>query len=880
MKLLVLDGNSIFNRAFYGIKLLTTKKGFYTNAIYGFITMLNKLQEEAKPDAVAIAFDMKAPTFRHKKYAEYKANRKGMPDELFMQFPVLKNLLVYLGYKLVEKEGYEADDIIGTFAKKCSETDNECIIATGDRDSLQLVSPKVSVRMAATKFGRPEVTLYDEEKIYETYGVKPTQLIDIKAIQGDTSDNIPGVPGIGQKGALELIQKFKNLDYIYENLDTLDIKPGMRKKLIEGKESAYLSRELGTIFTDVPIDLTFSHYVKGDIDVEKTVELMSDLEMFSLMKKMGIQSKTGDFSQNENKGLEREIVLCKDSKKLKDILNKFGEANFDFNVEDGDITAIAFCVNEKIYILKQENINYEFFKFIFENKKIKKRTNNVKNLFLVLDKMGIELNEVDFDVQLAAYILNPNAKGYNLEGLANEYKISVKIKAEENNRVQLTSSEKEIIIDENASIAESAAVIAELVNVLVQKINENGQKNLFEKIEIPLAIVLAKMENRGFFVCKEGLKEYGNKLEAELKEIERKIFEYIGAQININSPKQLGTVLFEEMGLPKGKKTKTGYSTSAEVLESIKYVHPVIELILQYRALSKLKSTYCDGMLKVIGADGRIHSNFNQTETRTGRISSTEPNLQNIPVRTSIGREFRRFFCAKEGFVLVDADYSQVELRILAHISKDENMINAFKNNLDIHTETAAQVFKMPPNMVTPIMRSRAKAVNFGIVYGIGAFSLAKDLGVTTKEASAYIKSYFDTYSGVAAYMEDVIKSAKEKGYAETIFGRRRYLPELSSSNHNLRAFGERVARNMPIQGSAADIIKIAMINVEKRLKDEGLEARLILQVHDELIIEAPEAEADRVSKLLCDEMQNAAKISVPLTVTTNVGKTWYDTKD
>lgn len=880
MKLLVLDGNSIFNRAFYGIKLLTTKKGFYTNAIYGFITMLNKLQEEVSPDAVAIAFDMKAPTFRHKKYAEYKANRKGMPDELFMQFPVLKELLTYLGYKLVEKEGYEADDILGTFAKKCSETDNECIIATGDRDSLQLVSPKVSVRIAATKFGRPEVTLYDEEKIYEMYGVKPIQLIDIKAIQGDTSDNIPGVPGIGQKGALELIKKFKNLDYIYENLDTLDIKPGIRKKLTDGKESAYLSRELGTIFTNVPIDLTLSHYVKGDIDVEKAAGLMSDLEMFSLMKKMGIQSKNEDFSQNENKGMEREIVLCEDIKGLKDILNKFGEANFAFKVADGGITELAFCVNEKIYILKKEFINYEFLKFIFENKKIKKRTNDVKNLCLVLDKMGIELNEVDFDVQLAAYILNPNAKSYNLEGLANEYKISVKFKAEENSGVQLPLSEKETIAAGNANIAESAAIILELVGVLAQKINENGQKDLFEKIEIPLAIVLAKMENRGFLVCKEGLKEYGNKLETELKEIEQKIFEYIGAQVNINSPKQLGTVLFEEMGLPKGKKTKTGYSTSAEVLESIKYVHPVIELILQYRALSKLKSTYCDGMLKVIGADGRIHSNFNQTETRTGRISSTEPNLQNIPVRTPIGRELRRFFCAKEGFVLVDADYSQVELRILAHISKDENMINAFKNDLDIHTETAAQVFKMPQNMVTPIMRIRAKAVNFGIVYGIGAFSLAKDLGVTTKEAAAYIKSYFDTYSGVAAYMEDVIKSAKEKGYAETIFGRRRYLPELSSSNHNLRAFGERVARNMPIQGSAADIIKIAMINVEKRLKDEGLEARLILQVHDELIVEAPESEADRVSRLLCDEMQNAAKISVPLTVTTNVGKTWYDTKD
>lgn len=882
MKLLVLDGNSIFNRAFYGIKLLTTKKGFYTNAIYGFLTMLNKLQEEINPDAIAIAFDMKAPTFRHKKYAEYKANRKGMPEELYMQFPVLKELLTYLGYTLVEKEGFEADDILGTLAKRCADEGDECVIATGDRDSLQLVSPSVSVRIAATKFGRPEVTLYDEAKIQETYGVTPKQLIDIKAIQGDTSDNIPGVPGIGQKGALELIQKFGNLDYIYDNIDEIDIKPGMRKKLIEGKESAYLSKDLGTIYTDVPIDLTLQNYVKKDTDMKSTARLMSELEMFSLMKKMDIEPNTKALSETKCNISPQKIIFCEDIDRLKQTIAKEGGAAFAFEAENDKIIKLAFSVNDIVYIVKKENIDNKFLKSVFENKEIKKVTNDVKKLCETLDKMEIDLNNVSFDAQLAAYILNPSAKSYDLEGLADEYKVSISFK--DNNEIaqaeQLSLLDEAPVADCDEKIARQAAIISELFKILTEKINENEQKDLFEKIEIPLAIVLAKMENRGFLVCKDGLEKYGEQLEIELNVIEQKIFEYIGSEVNINSPKQLGIVLFEEMGLPKGKKTKTGYSTSAEVLESIKHVHPVIELILQYRALAKLKSTYCDGMIKVIGKDGRIHSNFNQTETRTGRISSTEPNLQNIPVRTQVGRELRRFFCAKEGCVLVDADYSQVELRILAHISKDENMINAFKNNLDIHTETASQVFKMPADMVTPLMRTRAKAVNFGIVYGISAFSLAKDIGVTTREAGAYIKNYFATYSGVERYMEDVIEEAKAKGYAQTIFGRRRYLPELKSSNHNLRAFGERVARNMPIQGSAADIIKIAMINVEKRLKDEGLKSKLILQVHDELIVEAPESEAELVSEILRDEMQNAVEISVPLTVTTRVGKTWYDAKD
>lgn len=857
MRLLVIDGNSILNRAFYGIKTLTTKDGKYTNAIYGFLTTLKKVNDETNPDAVAVAFDMRAPTFRHKAYDGYKAQRKGMPDELAGQMPPLKELLGYLGYKIVECEGYEADDILGTLAEECAKTGNECVIATGDRDSLQLVGPNVSVRIAATKMGRPEVTLYDEEKIMETYGVTPKQLIDIKAIQGDSSDNIPGVAGIGQKGASDLIQRFGNIDYIYENIDTIDVKDGIRKKLVAGKESAYMSRMLGTIVKDAPIDTTLEDYIPSKCDTESAIRLMTKLEFFSLIEKMGLKNQSED-NQKESESIALLTEECANLSSLKERLRASKKAVFIADYDNKRIERIVFNTGDKIYSVKEQDGFIEFLKDIFEDESIPKQTHNIKPVYEALEKMGINAEGVDFDTLLAAYLLNPSSSNYDIERLAQEYGIT---------GVLANKTESE------------AYLLPKLIEALGEKIKENSQDKLLQEIELPLAKVLAEMENVGFEVDADGIKSYGEDLTEKISKLTSEIYESVGYEFNINSPKQLGVALFEKLGLPTGKKTKSGYSTSAEVLENLKYVHPCVDMILEYRAYSKLKSTYCDGMLKVISEDGRIHSNFNQTETRTGRISSTEPNLQNIPVRTEMGRELRKFFCAKDGCVLVDSDYSQIELRVLAHVANDKNMIRAFEEGDDIHAITASEVFNVPMIMVTPLIRSRAKAVNFGIVYGISAFSLAKDINVTRKEADTYIKEYLKHYSGIDEYMQRISKEAKEKGYVETMFGRRRYLPELSSSNFALRSFGERVARNMPIQGAAADIIKIAMIKVSNRLKAEKLKSRLILQVHDELIVEAPEEEATKVAKILRQEMENAVKLNVPLLAESVIGKTWYDAK-
>ena len=853
MKLLVLDGNSILNRAFYGIRLLTTKEGLFTNGIYGFLTMLQKLLNETSPDAVAIAFDMRAPTFRHKEYAGYKAQRKGMPEELAQQLPNLKELLKLLGYRLVECEGYEADDILGTLAKTCHDTGNECVLATGDRDSLQLVGPHVTVRLAATKFGQPQVTLYDEAKIQEEYGVTPKQMIDIKAIQGDTSDNIPGVAGIGPKGAGELVQKFHDLDSIYEQIDTLDIKEGMRQKLIAGKDSAYLSRKLGTICTEAPVDTNLSDYVPAPCDGEGAARLMAKLEFFSLIEKMGLHAPA---PQEAPAAAQRvEVAENADAGELLAALRRRGRADLIAEYPEGKLR-LYMNDGERVHVIDDGALVAK----ICADKTVRKNTHDVKPLFAKLDAQGARLENVGFDTMLAGYLLNPNASGYEPERLAQEYGVPVPEQGE--NR-----------------LAALAGAMPALTDRLAEEIAKKNQTELLETIELPLAEVLAHMENVGFAVDGDGIKEYGNVLQKQIDEIQAQVYDAVGYEFNINSPKQLGDALFVKLGLSHGKKTKSGYSTSAEVLENLRYDHPAVEMVLNYRTLAKLKSTYCDGLLKVIAPDGRIHSSFNQTETRTGRISSTEPNLQNIPVRTDLGRELRRFFIAREGWVLVDADYSQIELRVLAHVADDKNMIQAFRDNDDIHRRTAAQVFHMPESMVTPIMRSRAKAVNFGIVYGIGSFSLSKNIGVTRKEAETYIRDYLAHFAGVDDYMKRVVADAKERGYAETMFGRRRYLPELTSSNFNMRSFGERVARNMPIQGTAADIIKIAMIRVEERLKKENLRARLILQVHDELIVEAPKEEAERVAALLTEEMQNAVSLSVPMTAEANIGRTWYDAK-
>ena len=863
MKLLVLDGNSIFNRAFYGIKLLTTKDGTFTNAIYGFLTMLYKIKEDTNPDAVAVAFDMRAPTFRHKEYDGYKAQRKGMPPELAQQLPILKELLTLLGYQIVECEGYEADDILGTLARVCTEEGHECVLATGDRDSLQLVNPSVTVRLAATKFGQPVVTVYDEAKIKEDYGVTPHQLIDIKALQGDSSDNIPGVSGIGAKGAADLIQKYGSIEAIYQNFDQLDLKPAMRKKLEEGKESAFLSYKLGTICLQAPIDTNLEHYHVSEGDVQAAVRLMAKLELFSLIKKWGL-----DQIEVEQESLITEQSLqikeCDDTQSLLQQLQKTGSAYFLVSYRDKQVETLYFHLENTICTVNTAK-HADFLKAFCESEDIKKYTHNVKPLYAALYRQNIGLVQVEMDTMLAGYLLNPSSSNYEIERMATEYGVE---------QPQMDSQRAE-----QDPMVKGAAIYPALYRMIDDKISQNTQHKLLHEIELPLAKVLAQMEELGFAVDKEGIAEYGEIMQNKIDRLQDLVYEEVGYQFNLNSPKQLGEALFIKLGLPAGKKTKTGYSTNAEVLEKLRYEHPVVELILEYRTLAKIKSTYCDGLLKVVEEDGRIHSSFNQTETRTGRISSTEPNLQNIPVRTDVGRELRKFFVAKEGCVLVDADYSQIELRVLAHVANDSGMIEAFKENDDIHRNTAAQVFHMPREIVTPLMRSRAKAVNFGIIYGIGAFSLAKNIGVTRKEAEEYIKTYLDHFSGVRNYMTNVVEHAKETGYVETLFGRRRYLPELSSSNFNLRSFGERVAMNMPIQGTAADIIKIAMIRVVHRLEKEGLRARLILQVHDELIVEAPEEEAPLVQQLLTEEMEQAIHLSVPMVAEATIGKTWYDAK-
>lgn len=845
MKLLVVDGNSILNRAFYGIRLLTTKDGQFTNAIYGFLTMLLKIQEDVTPDAVAIAFDLKAPTFRHKAYEGYKSNRKGMPEELHQQLQPLKDLLTLLGYTIITKEGYEADDILGTLSHTCKVNGDECVLATGDRDSLQLINDKVTVRLASTKGGKANAILYDEKKIMEDYGVTPRQLIEIKAIQGDSSDCIPGVPGIGPKGAGDLIQRFNNLDYIYENLDTIDIKDGMRKKLRENKDSAYMSRMLGEIKLDIPIDTDINHYLVNCTQPDEAARMMAKLELFSLIDKFKLKEvesaeetpkEKKKYSLNEKNTIDllgKELYIYSNSKSK-------GDIDYLYIIEENEIIKTT----DVDTVLKSENKKYVY---------------SSKELFAYADKTGFEIKNLVFDVTLASYLLNPNSSSYDIDKLNGEYE------------VETYDGEDEFLCN--------IAPMIDLCNILEKKIEQCNQKKLLNEIEIPLSNVLAKMENLGFAVDKQGIEDFGKMLKENIENLKSEIYNSVGREFNINSPKQLGVALFEDLALPCKKKTKSGYSTSADVLESLKNQHPVVSMVLQYRTLSKLNSTYCEGLLKVIGDDGRIHSSFNQTETRTGRISSTEPNLQNIPVRTELGREMRKFFTAREGWVLVDADYSQIELRVLADISGDKNMIDAFKNNQDIHAITASQVFNMPLDFVTGEMRSRAKAVNFGIVYGIGAYSLAKDIGVTNKEAKNYIESYLKHYSGIDKYMHDVVEKAKDTGYVETVFGRRRYLPELSASNGMTRAFGERVARNAPIQGTAADIIKIAMIKVDKRLTEENLEASLVLQVHDELIVECPSHESMRVAMILQEEMEKAVSLSVPLVADSAVGKTWYDAK-
>ena len=839
MKLLAIDGNSIMNRAFYGIKALATSKGEYTNALTGFMNIYLKELEAVQPDCVAVAFDLKAPTFRHKADPTYKANRKGMPHELALQMPIIKEMLADMGIKCVSCEGWEADDILGTLSKLFSGLD-ECYILTGDRDSLQLITQTCTVRLATNK----ETVVYTPEKFREDYGLEPLQLIDLKALMGDTSDNIPGVKGIGEKTALPLIQECGSVEEMYKKLDTITLTPANRKKLEAGEQSAMNSKFLATIVCEAPIDSDKEAYLIGERDDEALKELLSRLEMNRLMQRLGL---TG------NAAAAPKPVKVKDLPPLsveEFTADKIPSAPSVFSF---DGTRLCVVHGETVYHTADRDTILGYFSSDPE-----KRCFDGKTAHRFAFENGKELKGLTFSADLAGYLLNSQASDYTVENLCLSYHVAYR-----------------------SDMGEYADVcsLAPLCDKLAAELDLAEMTKLYNDIELPLCEVLASMEYFGVQADTEGIRKFGVKLNKELEGLTADIYKLAGQEFNILSPKQLGKVLFEDLGLPSKKKTKSGYSTNIEVLEEIYDKHPIVPMIIEYRTLSKLSSTYVDGLLKQVHSDGRVHSVFKQTETRTGRISSTEPNMQNIPVRKELGREMRKFFTAKEGCLLVDADYSQIELRVLASVCGDKNMQEAFLSGKDIHTSTAAQVFGLPEDFVDSSMRSAAKAVNFGIIYGIGAFSLSKDIGVSVAEAKKYIKNYLDNFSKVSEFMDKTVDDAKKNGYVTTIFGRRRYIPELSASNKVVQAFGKRAAMNAPIQGAAADIIKLAMVKVYRRLKTEMPEARLILQVHDELILEVPEAQAPAAEKLLKEEMESAVSLSVPMTVDAHSGKSWYDAK-
>ncbi len=859
MKLLCLDSNSILNRAFYGVKLLTTRDGTYTNAVYGFMNILGKLLAETQPDAVLFAFDLKAKTFRHQMYEGYKAQRKGMPEELAQQLPLIKELLTDLGYLIVTKEGYEADDILGTFARKCQNEGHQCFIATGDRDSLQLISENTTVLLAHTKMGRPETLHVTPEAFREEYGTEPKGLIDIKALMGDSSDNIPGVKGIGEKTAKKLISEYGNIETVYEQLETIDVTKSVREKLRAGKDDAFMSKTLATIDQNVPLDISIEDCIPKERNEGEAFALLTRLEMNSLIKKLDLHDQGVPIKVAET--CEAQDVACA-AITLCDSIALEGTSPLAVlpQVENETITAVALCDGDSVCLWKQSDSDFiDKMKQLFVCQRLLVAYDS-KSLYRWAMEQGIQPQVVKEDVMLSAYLLSSTAASYELSALLSQY------------------GSRQIQFEGEELLAQAAKLMA-LAETLRADIEKNGQSALLDEIELPLARVLASMELLGVEIDADALQEYGVLLDESIEKMQNAIYELAGEDFNINSPKQLGEILFEKLGLPARKKTKTGYSTNAEILESLQDKHPIIPCILEYRKVAKLKSTYVDGLKKVIGADSRIHSHFNQTDTRTGRLSSTEPNLQNIPVRTELGAQMRRFFRAQEGWTLVDADYSQIELRVLAHIADDANMQAAFNSGEDIHTNTASQVFDLPPLFVTPDMRRKAKAVNFGIVYGIGAFSLAQDIGVSVAEADRYIKNYLRTFSGVQKYMEDIVNFGKEKGYVETLYGRRRYLPELTASNKNIQNFGKRVAMNTPIQGTAADIIKIAMIRVYDRLAKEERKSRLILQIHDELIVETAAGEEEAVQRIVQEEMEAAASLKVKLSVDAHCGKTWFDAK-
>jgi DNA-directed DNA polymerase len=844
MKFLAIDGNSILNRAFYGIKLLSNKNGVFTNAVFGFMNIYLKHISEVKPDAVAVAFDLRSPTFRHKAVASYKANRKGMPPELAQQLPIVKQLLTAMGIKVVECEGYEADDILGTFSRSCSESGNECCVLTGDRDSLQLINENVTVLLATNK----ETIRYTPERFTEDYGFEPIRLIDLKALMGDSSDNISGVAGIGEKTASALIKEYGSIENLYEKYADSDLTKGVKNKLEKGAESAKESKWLATIVKNAPIDDNPESYIPSAPDNAEISRLLSELEMFKLLDKLGIPVSAANESPVESAAEEAPSIEIVSSILSPDVIAKLKDCCYLFR--NG---TLAVLNGNNVYTSSDEKIILEFFRSDCE-----KSTDDAKPHYRWAMAHGSNLLNLKNDVSICGYLLNTSASDYTIEKLCAEYGVH--------------------FYSENGEFADILSIEG-LIKRLRSEIENDGMTSLLENIELPLTEVLASMEDIGICIDKQGVEDFGVTLSEMIEETQQMIYDDAGHEFNISSPKQLGTVLFDELGLPAKKKTKSGYSTSADVLEELRNQSPVVDNVLKYRQYTKLNSTYVAGLLDKIADDGRIHTWFRQTETRTGRISSTEPNMQNIPVRTELGSQMRKFFVAENGKTLVDADYSQIELRVMAHLCGDENMIRAFNSGEDIHTSTAAQVFDMPEIMVTPEMRSAAKAVNFGIIYGIGAFSLSKDIGTSVAQAKKYIADYLERFSKVHEFMETTVDNAFKDGFVTTMFGRKRRIPELSSSNKMLQAAGKRIAMNTPVQGTAADLIKIAMINVYRRLKAENLDAKLILQVHDELILESSIADSERASQILKEEMQGVYDMKVPLAVDVHCGNSWYDAK-
>lgn len=864
-KLLILDSNSILNRAFYGVRYLSAKDGTPTNAIYGFLNILLKLIKEQEPDYICAAFDVKAPTFRHKQYEGYKAQRKPMPEGLAAQMPLAKDVLRAMGVTILEKEGYEADDIIGTVARLCEESEISCFIATGDKDDLQLASDKTKVILTVTKSGYNETIIYDDKAVKEKYHVTPTEFIDVKALMGDPSDNIPGVKGVGEKTAMSLIEKHHSIEYIYENIDDIGLKGTMLQKMKDGREMAFMSKELATINRNTPIEFNAEKCVfDGFENNGELYEILKRLELNSIIKKLDL---SGVDNVKENEDIFKDFSYQVGDKNM--ISGDKVTVVLDFDGDNISSAAVG-AGNNAVVLNEQDDI-----KELLEDDSIAKVMFDVKEAIVKLN-CRIDIKNIADDTAIAAYLVDPAKNEYTIEKLASEYFGTVIEKPE----VKQLSLLDDVETDRSEYLAKCAVALGVLNERIGDKIKENGQEKLYQEVELPLVTVLAHLEINGFLVDDHQLKEFADKLGEKIDALTNEIYMLAGEEFNINSPKQLGVILFEKLELKPVKKTKTGYATNADVLEKLRDKHPIVNFIMEYRQLAKLKSTYCDGLRAVVNPNThRIHSVFTQTVTVTGRLSSTEPNLQNIPTRTELGREIRKMFVAKEGYVLVDADYSQIELRVLAHIANDETMINAFRNNEDIHAVTASQVLGIPLEDVTKEQRSSAKAVNFGIVYGIGEFSLAQDLHISVKEAKAYIESYLEKYHGVRNYMESIKEQAKKDGYVKTMLNRIRYIPELKSPNYNIRQFGERVALNTPIQGTAADIIKLAMVRVDNRLINEGLKSKLILQVHDELIVEAHKDEVDKVKQILSEEMQGAMELNVPLKVDMSTGHSWYDAK-